>query len=61
MSEIPDAAGSVERAAVLGAGTMGHGIAQVLAQVGIEVRLYDVDGPRVEGGLAKIRRAGQQH
>jgi 3-hydroxybutyryl-CoA dehydrogenase len=55
VSETPEAAGSVERAAVLGAGTMGHGIAQVLAQVGIEVRLYDVDAPRVEGGLERIR------
>jgi len=31
----------IERAAVIGAGTMGHGIAQVCAQAGCEVRVYD--------------------
>ena len=35
-------------AAVLGAGTMGHGIAQVLAMCDVEARLYDVDGAAVE-------------
>jgi 3-hydroxybutyryl-CoA dehydrogenase len=45
-----------EIAVVLGAGTMGHGIAQVLAQGGLEVRLCDLDGERVEAGLAKIRQ-----
>ena len=28
---------------VLGAGTMGHGIAQVAAMAGYETRLFDVD------------------
>lgn len=42
-------------AAVLGAGTMGHGIAQVLAQAGYEVRLRDLDAAAVERGLAAIR------
>ena len=42
-------------AAVLGAGTMGHGIAQVLAQGGFEVRLRDVELARAEAGVAKIR------
>ncbi len=32
----------INTAAVLGAGTMGHGIAQVLAMCGIETRLFDV-------------------
>ncbi|MBK6918450.1 MAG: 3-hydroxyacyl-CoA dehydrogenase family protein [Deltaproteobacteria bacterium] len=41
--------------AVLGAGTMGHGIAQVAAAAGCETRLFDVDDARVEAGLAKIR------
>jgi 3-hydroxyacyl-CoA dehydrogenase len=31
----------IEKAAVLGAGIMGHGVAQLLAQHGIEVRLVD--------------------
>ena len=42
-------------AAVLGAGTMGHGIAQVLAMAGIETRLYDVDASAVERGLSAVR------
>ena len=41
--------------AVIGAGTMGHGIAQVLAMSGIEARLFDVDQERVQAGLAKVR------
>ncbi|MDQ3605653.1 MAG: 3-hydroxyacyl-CoA dehydrogenase NAD-binding domain-containing protein, partial [Gemmatimonadota bacterium] len=31
----------LESVAVLGAGTMGHGIAQVCAMAGFAVRLYD--------------------
>ena len=42
-------------ATVLGAGTMGHGIAHVLALAGIETRLYDVDASAVERGLVAIR------
>ncbi|MEC7232942.1 MAG: 3-hydroxyacyl-CoA dehydrogenase NAD-binding domain-containing protein, partial [Planctomycetota bacterium] len=34
-------AASIERAAVLGAGTMGHGIAHVLAACGVQTRLFD--------------------
>ncbi len=44
----------IQRAAVIGAGTMGHGIAQVLAMCGIETRLFDVDEAAVERGLSKI-------
>ncbi|HED66019.1 MAG TPA: 3-hydroxyacyl-CoA dehydrogenase family protein [Planctomycetes bacterium] len=33
---------ALETAAVLGSGTMGHGIAQVLAQSGLTVRMYDI-------------------
>jgi 3-hydroxybutyryl-CoA dehydrogenase len=43
--------------AVLGAGTMGHGIAQVFANAGAKVRLYDLDEPRVEKGRAQIKGA----
>lgn len=46
---------SIEKAAVLGAGTMGHGIAQVLAMSGVETRLFDVAGDAVERGLASVR------
>lgn len=41
-------------AVVLGAGTMGHGIAQVLAMGGYEVRLCDLDAERVQGALGKV-------
>lgn len=46
---------SIERVAVLGAGTMGHGIAQVCGQADAEVALYDVDASAVERGLERIR------
>jgi 3-hydroxybutyryl-CoA dehydrogenase len=48
-------ANDIRTAAVLGAGTMGHGIAQVLALSGIEARLYDIDAAAVERGLANVR------
>src|SRR5687767_3416031 len=41
--------------AVLGAGTMGHGIAQVAAQAGWRVAVRDVETRFVEAGLARIR------
>lgn len=40
--------------AVLGAGTMGHGIAQVSAMAGHDVHLRDIDEEIVEDGLAAI-------
>lgn len=40
--------------AVLGAGTMGHGIAHVAALAGGEVRLYDVDQAAADSGRGKI-------
>lgn len=45
----------IERIAVLGAGTMGHGIAQVAAQAGFDVALYDTTEELVERGLDRIR------
>ncbi|QLD88173.1 3-hydroxyacyl-CoA dehydrogenase family protein [Natronomonas salina] len=39
---------------VIGAGSMGHGIAQVSAMAGHEVRLNDVDEERVQSGLDGI-------
>ena len=41
--------------AVLGAGTMGHGIAQVCAIAGWQVAVQDVEERFVERGLTKIR------
>jgi len=45
----------VVKAGVVGAGTMGAAIAEVLALNGIEVVLKDVDAPLVEKGLARVR------
>jgi len=46
--------GQIETVAVLGAGTMGHGIAQVCAMSGSVVRLFDVDENAVAAGLSRI-------
>jgi 3-hydroxybutyryl-CoA dehydrogenase len=43
------------RVAVLGAGTMGHGIAQVSAMAGHDVSLYDIEDEFVRDGLDQIR------
>ncbi len=40
--------------AVIGAGTMGHGIAHVCAAAGYQARLFDVRRELVDAGLAKI-------
>jgi len=45
----------IRTAAVLGAGTMGHGIAHVLASIGVETRLFDVAPSAVEKGLTSVR------
>ncbi len=45
----------IKNIAVIGAGTMGGGIAQAAAQSGYVVILEDVNGEYVKGGLAKIR------
>ena len=47
---------AIERVFVAGAGLMGHGIAQVLAGIGIDVVLYEPDVARAEAGLARIAR-----
>jgi 3-hydroxybutyryl-CoA dehydrogenase len=45
----------IKKGAVIGAGTMGNGIAQVLAQAGIEVAMMDVDDKFLERGFASIK------
>jgi 3-hydroxybutyryl-CoA dehydrogenase len=45
----------VKRVAVVGAGTMGNGIAHVFAQHGVAVALIDVDAPQLERAVATIR------
>lgn len=47
----------IERIAVVGAGTMGHGIAQVCATTGYEVTLIDIDSDQLERALASIKRS----
>jgi len=46
---------TVARVGVLGAGTMGRGIAQVAALGGFETRLYDAFPEAAEGAAAKLR------
>ena len=49
--------GEIRRVAVLGAGTMGHGIAQVAALAGMDVVMRDVDQAALEKGMHGIRRS----
>jgi 3-hydroxybutyryl-CoA dehydrogenase len=46
---------NVEVIGVVGAGTMGHGIAQTCTQAGYAVRLIDVDRNILEKALTLIR------
>jgi 3-hydroxybutyryl-CoA dehydrogenase len=45
---------TIERVAVLGAGTMGHGIAQVCAAVGYDVVMYDINDDAVDAGRIRV-------
>src|SRR5205807_8752683 len=47
---------NVRRVAVLGAGTMGHGIAQVAAAAGYEVVMRDVNTDALARGVQSIER-----
>ena len=47
----------IKTVGVVGAGTMGHGIAQVFAQAGFEVRLVDVARPVLERAEIQIRKS----
>jgi 3-hydroxybutyryl-CoA dehydrogenase len=44
-----------ETIAVLGAGTMGAGIAQVAAQAGFETLLYDIKQEFIDAGMGRVR------
>jgi 3-hydroxybutyryl-CoA dehydrogenase len=45
----------IRRVLVVGAGTMGRGIAQVAASAGLEAALYDVDEVALERAVEKVR------
>ena len=45
----------VEKLAVLGAGTMGHGIAQSAAVSGFSVTLFDVDRQALDKAVAIVK------
>lgn len=46
---------TIRRIAVIGAGTMGHGIAYVASAAGYEVRLADADATTLATGMRRIR------
>ena len=46
----------IKKICVLGAGAMGHGIAQVCAQAGYSVNLRDIEEKFVQGGIDRIRK-----
>jgi len=61
VSKIPDVPKEtsvipVNRAAIVGAGTMGSGIGMVFANAGIPVLLKETDQPALDRGLANIQR-----
>ncbi len=47
----------ISHVGVVGAGTMGHGIAQVAAQAGYRVTLVDVSTPALEKGIGAIENS----
>jgi len=55
-TDIPSADRAIHRIGVLGAGTMGHGIAQVAAAAGCVVVMRDIDRAAVDRGLQAIER-----
>ena len=44
----------IKQVAIIGAGIMGHGFAQIFAQKGYPVFLYDIDGRILERALTRI-------
>jgi len=47
----------VKKIAVLGAGIMGAGIAQIAAQVGLQVNMEDIDSKFVEKGINTVKQS----
>jgi 3-hydroxybutyryl-CoA dehydrogenase len=52
-----DGAGKVQTVAVVGLGTMGQGIAQIIAQQGIQVLLFDKDAESLDRSFREIGEA----
>jgi len=50
----------VKKVAVLGAGLMGHGIAQVCAQVGFDVSMRDIEQRFIDNGMKMIQGSLQR-
>jgi 3-hydroxybutyryl-CoA dehydrogenase len=48
---------AIEKVFVIGAGTMGHGIAQVCAANGLTVHLHDVSRALIDKGIAGVAKA----
>ena len=48
-------ANEIESAVVIGAGTMGHGIAQVLAMSGVSTQIVDIDEAVLERAMGAVR------
>ena len=45
----------IQQIAVIGAGLMGHGIAQEFAFAGYQVHLHDVSQAQVDAGIERVR------
>lgn len=52
---LPTTPEPVQTVTVIGAGTMGHGIAQVAAMAGCRVRIFDAVPTQVVGAIARVR------
>ena len=46
----------IDRVLIVGAGTMGNGIAQVVAEAGIDVTLFDADAGNLDRGIEAVKR-----
>ncbi|MTI65095.1 MAG: 3-hydroxyacyl-CoA dehydrogenase family protein [Firmicutes bacterium] len=46
----------INKIAVLGAGTMGHGIAQLCAESGLEVNIFDISKDSLEKALESVKK-----
>src|SRR5262245_16813365 len=55
MTDVRFSADRIHTVAVLGAGTMGHGIAHVAALAGCAARVYDVDPEAAARAVGKVR------